>query len=75
MTHTTTSKNGFEIRLEIMQLAHSHLDAAYRAKVEVANSFTSAIEREAAMSSLRYPTDNEVIDVANKLYDFVTRSR
>lgn len=75
MTHTTTSKNGFEIRLEIMQLAHAHLDAAYRAKVEVANAIVGSIEREEALRALRYPTANEVINVANSLYDFVSRSR
>jgi len=67
------SKTPFEIRMELLNFAQSQLTGDYYSSLERIRDTTAeqSVERKAAVSTLKYPTAEDVVNLANTLKNFV----
>jgi hypothetical protein len=71
------NKNPFEIRTDLLVLAQNHLEAQYKANVEFAKTMLEATLKagaelpEAFAKTYRFPTMEDVMAEAKKMYTFV----
>lgn len=71
------NKNPFEIRTDLLVLAQNHLEAQYKANVEFAKNVLEATIKagaelpEAFAKTYRFPTMEDVMAEAKKMYNFV----
>lgn len=66
-----SSKNGYEIRLEILQIAQTQAWQEYHAEVESARMSHDDDTIKKAVDN--FPQEGDILDIADKLYDFVSR--
>jgi hypothetical protein len=67
-------KNAFEIRLEILQMAHSDMNQMFHEKLNVyrnKNSFGATINPSEEVIEKLFPKPSEIIKRAEELYTFV----
>ena len=71
-THMTTSKNGFEIRADILKLAQDHLQTEFSyAQNQYDQSITNDGWKGGTVTKPIYPCTNDVIECAKAMYNFV----
>jgi len=75
-------KNAFELRYDLIALAHDHLESQFNANVKFAqamieSAIASGKEVAAAMADFmpKYPTVEDVLKEAKKFYNFVDTSK
>lgn len=75
-------KNPFELRYDLIALAHDHLESQYNANVKLAQTMIeAAIEAGTSMVDAmtkfmpKYPTIEDVLKEAKKFYTFVDTSK
>lgn len=83
MFHTThkdkpMNKNPFELRYDLLALAHDHLEAQYLANVKFAEKLVEesvkqgkAFADAVAQYMPKFPTIEEIMNEAKKFYSFV----
>ena len=72
-THTQTNKNAYEIRLEILKMAHDDATGKYYQKLDFYRRDADKFDKEldpAIIESL-FPTSAEMLNKAEELYAFV----
>jgi hypothetical protein len=69
------SKNGYELRAQLLELAKDYLDKQHAANKEYIAKLLEIgqIHTEAAMDSFKPYTFDSIIEHANKMYEFVGR--
>ena len=74
-------KNPFEIRTDLLVLAQNHLEAQYKANVEFVKQMLEASVKagtelpEAFAKPYRFPTMEDVLAEAKKMYSFVSSTK
>lgn len=75
-------KNPFELRYDLISLAHDHLEAQYYSNVKLAQTLveaaiTTGTEVTSAFEKFmpKYPTIEDVLKEAKKFYTFVDTSK
>lgn len=74
-------KNPFEIRTDLLVLAQNHLEAQYKANVEfVKNMLEASLKAgaelpEAFAKTYSFPTMEDVLAEAKKMYNFVSSTK
>ena len=72
-THTQTNRNAYEIRLEILRMAHDDATGRYYQKIDFYRRDADKFNKEfdpAIVESL-FPTSDEILTKAEELYAFV----
>jgi len=72
-THTHTNKNAYEIRLEILRMAHDTEVGKYHHKISTHrdNAINSKTEFDASLIESLYPNPEQILALATELYTFV----
>jgi len=72
-THTQTNKNAYEIRLEILRMAHDTEVGKYHHKINTHrdNAISSKTEFDANLIETLYPNPEQILNLAAELYTFV----
>jgi len=67
------SKTPFEIRMELLNFAQSQLTGQYYSELERVRESTidHSRERKEAIANIKYPTQEDIIELANTLKTFV----
>lgn len=74
-------KNPFEIRTDLLVLAQNHLEAQYKANVDFVKQMLEASIKagaelpEAFAKTYRFPTMEDVLAEAKKMYSFVSSTK
>jgi hypothetical protein len=68
----TTSKNGFEIRADILKLAQDHLQTEFSyASSQYDQSITNPDWKGGSVIKPTYPSTSKVLETAKEMYTFV----
>lgn len=68
------TKTPFEIRMDVLLMAQNQLQAQYYAKLEEAREFSkNGLQREIAVSQLKYPTKEDILILAEELKSFIDK--
>jgi hypothetical protein len=65
------TKTPYEVRLDLLNLATSQLSSEYYAALERARDIQEPILREVAIQRLKYPTNADIIKLAEEYKDFI----
>ncbi len=76
MPKVTTSKNGYEIRAKILQVAKDHEQFEYQAKVAGVTTWIDPETREIVTTAEvpKVPTVDDILVTAEKFYNFVSNT-
>ena len=71
------NKNGYEIRADLVAVAKDYIEKQHALNVEYANKMLELgnINRQAYLDMLKPYTFDNIIEHANKMYEFVTAKK
>ena len=71
------NKNGYEIRAEVVAIAKDYLEKQHKANLEYVAKMTELGQKtsEAYVEALKPYTFEQILEHANKIYEFVTAKR